>query len=68
MQKKWVNQQLPLFGEQEPPLGFFAPLMHNIQPEKPGPTLTNEGVQLDLFDEKWANKLRDKYGIANPFD
>lgn len=41
--------------------------MPNIPQEEPGQTHTeDEGVQLDLFDNLWAEKLRDKYGIANP--
>ena len=50
-------------------LGYGAQWMRNMSSDDPGPRLTDEPSeeeQLD-FDELWAEKLKEKYGIDPPF-
>lgn len=76
MQRKLENWQLPLFAELELTLDLDVPSMLSIQTGGTGPRLTDEYVpedldcdfeeQLDLFDDIWADNLKQKYGICHP--
>lgn len=64
MQSDWDEEQLTLFEELVTSLGLDALWTPSIPSDEPGPTPIEE--QID-FDEIWAEKLRNKYGIAKPF-
>lgn len=76
MQKKLVDEQLTLLEELDLYLGLDVPSMRITASEGPGPILTDEEpdeydpyedeFQLDLFEDMWAENLKQKYGILHP--
>ena len=76
MKKEWDEEQLTLFEELVMSLNLGAQWTPSIALGRTGPKLTDEYIPVDEasepyeqldFDEIWAAKLRDKYGIKKPF-
>ena len=64
MPKKWDEGQLSQFEQQANTMASHVHSTQTMQSEEPGQTPTEE--QLD-FESIWAQNLKDKYGIAQPY-